>query len=127
MRKIALPVTQSNQIDDHFGHCDMYNVYSISDDNEIEKVQTVDSTKGCGCKSGISSVLAAEGVTVMLAGGIGNGAINVLKANGIEVVRGCRGDATAAVHSYLAGNLPDSGISCHQHEHRHRHVHQCNH
>lgn len=127
MKKIALPVTFNNQIDSHFGHCDMYSVYTVSDTNEILGIQTINSEQGCGCKSNISSVLAAQGVTLMLAGGIGNGAINVLNTHGIEVIRGCSGSATEAVKQFLSGHLTDSGESCHQHGHHHGHDHSCNH
>ncbi len=127
MRKIALPVTHSNQIDNHFGHCEMYSIYTLSESNEILNVDTLPSTQGCGCKSDISATLASRGVTVMLAGGIGNGAINVLNAHGIDVIRGCSGNATEAVRNYLSGNLADSGESCQHHEHHHEHGHNCNH
>ena len=91
--KIAIPVTRENRIDDHFGHCEFYGVYTISEKNEIVDVQTIKSEQGCGCKSNIAGVLANQGVTIMLAGGIGGGAINVLNQWGIDVVRGCSGNA----------------------------------
>jgi predicted Fe-Mo cluster-binding NifX family protein len=114
--KIAVPVTKENQIDSHFGHCESYNVFTISDKNEIANAKNVDSPQGCGCKSDIASVLAADGVTIMLTGGIGGGAINVLNNSGIEVIRGCSGDAAEVVKQYLAGLVEDGGISCLQHE-----------
>ena len=114
--KIAVPVTKENQIDSHFGHCESYGVFTISDKNEIAGIKSVESPQGCGCKSDIASVLASDGVTVMLAGGIGGGAINVLNNSGIEVIRGCSGDATEVVKLYLSGSVEDSGSSCHQHE-----------
>ena len=114
--KIAVPVTKENQIDSHFGHCESYGVYTISDKKEIAEIRSVGSPQGCGCKSDIASVLAADGVTMMLAGGIGGGAINVLNYSGIEVIRGCSGDATEVVKQYLGGLVEDSGSSCHQHE-----------
>jgi predicted Fe-Mo cluster-binding NifX family protein len=117
--KIAVPVTKENQIDSHFGHCESYNVFTISDKNEITSVQNIESPQGCGCKSDIASVLASDGVTIMLAGGIGGGAINVLNYSGIEVIRGCSGDATEVVKLYLTGMVEDSGSSCHQHEEHH--------
>jgi predicted Fe-Mo cluster-binding NifX family protein len=129
--KIAVPVTSDNQIDGHFGHCESYSVFTISEKNEISEKKRVQSPQGCGCKSDIASVLAADGVTVMLAGGIGGGAINVLNSSGIEVIRGCSGDATEVVKLYLSGLVSDSGSSCHQHEahhgHGHEHGHQCSH
>lgn len=126
--KIAVPVTSENKIDDHFGHCEFYNVYSVSEKNEISDVQTIKAPQGCGCKSNIASVLASQGVTVMLAGGIGGGAINVLNRSGIQVVRGCSGNAAEVVKLYLAGKINDSGESCAQHEqHKGEGGHSCSH
>jgi predicted Fe-Mo cluster-binding NifX family protein len=131
--KIAVPVTSENQIDGHFGHCESYGVFTISDKKEISDVKKVQSPQGCGCKSDIASVLAEDGVSLMLAGGIGGGAINVLNNSGIEVIRGCSGDATEVVKLYLKGMVEDSGSSCQQHEahhehgHDHDHGHQCSH
>jgi predicted Fe-Mo cluster-binding NifX family protein len=125
--KIAVPVTSDNQIDSHFGHCDSYGVYTISEKNEITDFKTVKSPEGCGCKSDIASVLASDGVKVMLAGGIGGGAINVLNNSGIEVVRGCSGNADKIVKLYIDGLVKDSGSSCHQHEEHQHEGHQCSH
>lgn len=124
--KIAVPVTADNQIDGHFGHCESYNVYTITEKNEITETKKVKSPQGCGCKSDIATVLASDGVTLMLAGGIGGGAINVLNYNGIEVVRGCSGEAAEVVKMYLSGSVRDSGESCHQHSGHDHKNHQCN-
>ena len=125
--KIAVPITNLNQIDSHFGHCESYGVFTISENNEIAEIKNIQSPQGCGCKSDIASVLALDGVTIMLAGGIGGGAINVLNSSGIEVIRGCSGDATEVVKLYLTGLVEDSGRSCHQHEEHNKHGHTCNH
>jgi len=125
--KIAVPVTKTNQIDSHFGHCESFGVYTVSDKKEISEIKSVNSPEGCGCKSDIASVLASDGVTVMLAGGMGGGAINVLNNSGIEVIRGCSGDATEIVKLYLSGLVEDSGNSCQHHEGHHDHGHTCNH
>jgi predicted Fe-Mo cluster-binding NifX family protein len=124
--KIAIPVTLDNHIDDHFGHCEFYSVYTISDNKQITNTETIRSTQGCGCKSDIASKLSDSGVRLMLAGGIGNGAINVLNSHGIDVIRGCSGNATEALVQYLEGKIQDSGASCNQHMHQHGDGHTCN-
>jgi predicted Fe-Mo cluster-binding NifX family protein len=127
--KIAVPVTGTNQVDSHFGHCEFYSIFTISEKNEITHIKTIPSVQGCGCKSNIASVLADDGVTIMLAGGIGGGAINVLYNSGIDVIRGCSGDAQEAVKNYISGEITDSGESCHQHENHHQsgEGHTCHH
>jgi predicted Fe-Mo cluster-binding NifX family protein len=131
--KIAVPVTKENQVDGHFGHCESYGVFTISENNDISNIKNIESAEGCGCKSDIAGVLAADGVTIMLAGGIGGGAVTVLNNSGIEVIRGCEGDATAAVKQYLSGSIENSEVCCHHHEggshkgHHHAEGHVCNH
>jgi predicted Fe-Mo cluster-binding NifX family protein len=127
MKKIALPVISANKIDDHFGHCEKYAIYTVSDQNEIVGVEELESEQGCGCKSNIAGTLAKMGVSEMLAGGIGNGAVNVLANSGIKVVRGCSGNASDVVKEFLSGKIFDSGINCVQHEHHHDEGHQCSH
>ena len=114
--KIALPSYQ-NQIDEHFGHCEYFTVFTIDQEKKIVEEEKVSSPAGCGCKSNIAEVLAAKGVKLMLAGNMGQGAVNVLNSHGIDVLRGCSGNVKTVTESWLAGKLKDSGISCTQHEH----------
>jgi len=51
----------------------------------------------------------------MLAGNMGDGAVNVLAANGIQVVRGCSGKVEEVAQAWLAGTLNDSGVGCTDH------------
>ncbi len=114
--KIALPSYQ-NQVDEHFGHCEYFTVFTIDDKNKILSQETITPPAGCGCKSDIASILAQMGVKYMLAGNMGQGAVNVLGNNGIKVLRGCSGNVKEVAESWLAGNLHDSGLACAQHEH----------
>ncbi len=125
--KIAVPITKDNEIEDHFGQCEFYNIFTISETNEIIDVQLLKSEQGCGCRSNIANILALNGIKVMLAGGIGDGAIDVLNSCEIEVIRGCSGNPTEIVKKYIEGLLIDSGLSCKQHEHHHADGHECNH
>ncbi|MBC3803041.1 dinitrogenase iron-molybdenum cofactor biosynthesis protein [Acetobacterium fimetarium] len=115
--KIALP-TRQNIIDSHFGHCEYYTVFTIDDSNkEIINQEIITSPAGCGCKSNIASTLSEMGVNLMLAGNMGEGAVNVLNRSGIEVLRGCSGDVKEVALNWLAGAVVDSGELCHEHEH----------
>ena len=125
--KIAVPVIREDRINDHFGQTENFKVYTISSEKEIVSVKTIPSANGCGCKSGIAGVLAEEGVKVMLAGGIGDGAINVLSNSGIDVIRGCSGEPDENVRRYINGQLSDNGSSCDHHEDHHHHHHHDNH
>lgn len=114
--KIALP-SYPNQVDEHFGHCEYFTVFTVDDQNKILSQETITPPPGCGCKSNIAQTLAQMGVKYMLAGNMGQGAVNVLGNNGIQVLRGCSGNVKEVVENWLVGNLRDSGLACAQHEH----------
>mgnify|MGYP003268192470 CR=1 FL=1 len=122
--KIAVP-TRENVVDDHFGHCEYYTLFTVDDDKNITRVETLPSPHGCGCKSDIASILREKGVSVMLAGSVGDGALKVLSDQNIKVLCGCKGDVGKVVEGYLKGFVLDSGIGCHHHHEDGGH--QCNH
>jgi len=112
--KIALP-SRGNMVDEHFGHCEHFTVFTIDGARRITGEERVESPAGCGCRSNIAHTLAEMGVEVMLAGNMGDGAVRVLQSQGIEVVRGCTGGVRETVEAWLTGNVGDSGVSCAQH------------
>ena len=117
--KIALP-TRNEKIDDHFGHCEYYTIVTI-DNRQITEKELLKAPAGCGCKSNIAQTLSDMGISVMLAGNMGDGAVNVLKNSGIDVLRGCSGNIDDVVTAWLAGELQDSGVICQEHEHECHH------
>lgn len=112
--KIAVP-TRANLVDNHFGHCEAYTVFTIDGNKQIVGSELLPSPQGCGCKSNIASVLQAAGVKMLLAGSMGDGALKVLNRHGMMVYRGCSGDVTQVVNDYLTGKIGDSGLSCSHH------------
>lgn len=123
--KIAIP-TREGRVDDHFGHCDSYTVYTTDESNNIVNRETLPSPQGCGCKSNIASVMQQMGITVMLAGNMGPGALNKLGQHGIRVYRGCSGETEELVKAFLAGNVSDSGEACRAHAEGHECSHHHN-
>jgi predicted Fe-Mo cluster-binding NifX family protein len=117
--KIAVP-TRGTIVDEHFGHCEFYTVFSINEKQVIVNTDILPSPQGCGCKSNIASVLRQTGIEILLAGSMGDGAVNVLQSQGITVYRGCSGDVRAVAESFLQGSIADSGESCHSHEEGHQ-------
>lgn len=119
--KIAVP-SRDGLVDEHFGHCKEFLIFSVEGKSLIPQ-QTMPSPEACGCKSGIAAELARAGVSHLIAGNMGEGAVRVLSANGITVVRGASGDARAAAQAFVDGTLADSGIGCAGHGEGH----ECSH
>jgi len=121
--KIAVP-SRDGLVDEHFGHCKEFLVFRAEGDKLVAE-PTIPSPEGCGCKSGVAAELARAGVSHLVAGNMGEGAVRVLGANGIAVIRGASGDAKSAAQAFLSGSLADSGVGCTA-EHG-EHGHECAH
>lgn len=119
---IAIP-TKNGQVDNHFGHCEYYTLFEVDADKKTTETSKFNAPQGCGCKSGVAVTLHEMGVDVMLAGNMGNGALQVLNKNQIKVIRGCEGDVFEVAQAYLAGQLTDSGEACASHGEGH----ECSH
>ena len=52
----------------------------------------------------------------MLAGNMGQGAVNVLEMSGIDVVRGCNGNVKEVAIGWLSGVVKDSSTVCDAHD-----------
>jgi predicted DNA-binding protein (UPF0251 family)/predicted Fe-Mo cluster-binding NifX family protein len=126
LMKVAVPAREG-QVDEHFGHCEHFMVYGLDEGRQIASEERVDSPEGCGCKSDIAGTLARMGVTHMVAGNMGEGAVRVLHAHGIEVIRGASGGTREAVERFSAGTLEDSGAACAAHAHGHHGGKDCEH
>lgn len=124
--KVAVP-TRGNHVDDHFGHCEVYTIFTFDESQNLKDKEVVPSPQGCGCKSNIAAILKEKGVSVMLAGSMGEGAFNILNYHGIRVLRGCKGEINQVVTDYIQGRVLDSLESCRNHQHHGSEGHQCNH
>jgi predicted DNA-binding protein (UPF0251 family)/predicted Fe-Mo cluster-binding NifX family protein len=113
MMKIAVPA-RDGLVDEHFGHCKEFLVFR-DEGGKLAQEKSVASSEGCGCKSGVAADLAKQGVTILVAGNMGEGAVRVLSSHGIKVVRGASGDARSAAQAWSDGSLSDSGRGCASH------------
>lgn len=123
--KIAIP-TEDNIVNEHFGHCDSYTIFSVNEMGRILNSEVFPAPEGCGCKSEIAGILQEKGVKVLLAGNMGPGAYTKLSNAGIRVYRGCSGDVNLLAESYIQGLIADNGEDCH-HNHIHGDEHTCSH
>lgn len=118
--KIAIP-SKEKMVDGHFGHCEYFTIYTVNDEHKIIHEELFESPAGCGCKSNLAGTFQQKGVSLLLAGGIGQGAINVLNQHGIEVFRGCSGNVRLLTEEFLKGAVVDSGETCNHQQHHHGH------
>ncbi len=98
----------------HFGHCENF----IFFDTQDGKILSEQSVPNPGHRPGfLPNFLADHGAQVVIAGGMGGGAVDIFNERGVQVIVGAQGDARAAVQAFLAGELVSTGSVCHEHQH----------
>lgn len=118
MKTIAVPVL-GGRFSSHFGGAEGFAVYQADEVNKTVADRVLHPAPP-HAQGSFPAFLAQLGVDVVIAAGMGPRAVQILEANGIEVVLGARGqDPDALVTSYLDGTLAATGESCHDHGHGH--------
>lgn len=121
---MKIAVTYENgQVFQHFGHTSQFKIYEV--ENGTVKSAVVVDTNGSG-HGALSGFLKAQGVDVLICGGIGGGAQNALSEAGIKLYGGVTGAADMAAVSFIAGSLRyDPDAKCDHHDHEHGEGHTC--
>ncbi|MDO5515915.1 MAG: NifB/NifX family molybdenum-iron cluster-binding protein [Clostridium sp.] len=114
--KIALPKNES-EINQHFGKSKSFEIITI-EDKKIADRKEISAEALQHNHEGLASLLKAEGVSVVITGGIGQGAIEGLKSENLSIIRGASGKIDDIVSSYINGELVDKNVVCnHDHDH----------
>ena len=112
---IAATMDENGDVFQHFGHTRLFAVCEIKEGLAVD-AKVIDA-EGSG-HSALGGFLKDNKIDVLICGGIGGGARNVLAAAGIELIAGVTGSVKDAFTAYLAGNLQDGGAVCdHHHSH----------
>ena len=119
---MRIAVTYENgEVFQHFGHTDTFKIYE-TENGQVLSTRILEAD-GTGHEA-LADLLAANGIEVLICGGIGAGAHAALAEQGIELCAGASGDADEAVAAYLRGELKNTGVNCDHHDH-HEEGHSC--
>jgi predicted Fe-Mo cluster-binding NifX family protein len=131
--KICIPTTSDGKLCGHFGHCDSFMFAEI--DPETKRIISVEKKvpeEGISCQS--ASWISEQGVSKVLAGGMGGRPMMIFAQNGVEVVTGCPELLVLdVIRNYLSNTLETGENACggegHNHSHCHHHGegHHCHH
>ena len=117
--KVAVTTDENKQVFQHFGHCKLFMLAQVTD-GVVQQTELLDAS-GSGHEAS-ANLLKANGVQVMICGGIGAGAKNALEAAQIEIFAGVQGGVEQALEQYAKGTLEKRPIVlCNHHGHGHAH------
>lgn len=114
---------ENGQIFQHFGHSEYFKLYEIEGGKALSF--EVISTNGTG-HGALANLLKERGVSALLCGGIGGGAVAALGEAGIAVYGGLSGNADEAAEQFAKGQLKQNAeANCTHHAHSHEEDHSC--
>ena len=118
--RVALPI-EGDHLSPHFGHCERFAFFDTEDGGTA--TATWSSEDAPEHQPGLlPGWLADRGVNVVIAGGMGPRAVELLQLRGVQVVLGAvEDDPERAVLAYLNGALAVGANVC-DHD-----THQCDH
>ncbi|MDD3644581.1 MAG: NifB/NifX family molybdenum-iron cluster-binding protein [Bacteroidales bacterium] len=117
-QKIAIPM-ENGKLSAHFGHCQYFAVIAVQDKKIVEITQHMPPEHRPGV---YPRWVAALGVTDVIAGGIGQRAIDLFNEQGINVFAGAPiKSEEEIVNEFLAGKLSLSANYCNHDGDHHSH------
>ncbi len=109
-KKIAVPVDTEGVLDGHFGHCKFFAVFDIEGKLVVSEKKLTPPPHEPGI---LPKWLAQEGVTDVLAGGMGNRAIQIFNHHNVNVFVGApKTKAGELVDGFLTGAIQFSANYC---------------
>jgi predicted Fe-Mo cluster-binding NifX family protein len=125
--RLAIPL-ENGRLCQHFGHCQQFAM--IEADPKTKTIGPVTFiTPPPHAPGQLPGWLHQQGAELVIAGGMGDRAVQLLKAAGVGVILGATSDDPSTLaKAWLAGSLVDSGSVCDQHgsgcddpDHQHQH------
>lgn len=109
--KIAI-ACNNERVAEHFGHCEKFAIYDISDN----KISAKNIIPNPGHKPGfLPNYLNELGVKVIIAGGMGKGAVDIFQDKNIEIITGATGEIDTVIQAKLTGTLVSDEVVCEHH------------
>nr|WP_321452781.1 NifB/NifX family molybdenum-iron cluster-binding protein [uncultured Carboxylicivirga sp.] len=109
-KRIAIPVNGDDVLDTHFGHCKFFMLIDVKDDKVIAKEKVVPPPHEPGL---LPKWLSEKEVTEIIAGGIGQKAIQLLNQNNINVLVGAPNlESDEIIAGYLNNTLSLNVNNC---------------
>jgi len=109
-KNIAIPTDEKGILDAHFGHCAFFELFTIENNEITESVKHTPPPHEPGL---LPKWLGEKGIHDIIAGGMGQRAIDLFNERGINVYLGApKTNAKEIVEGFLQGTLSFKGNLC---------------
>lgn len=121
--RVAIPA-KSGSVFGHLGRAPVFVIAEVENGQIVRREEVRNPGHGPGTSP--AHFLAHQGLTHIIACGMGDHALETFRYHGIEVIRGIEGPVEEVLAQFAAGTLrsnPDNPNCAHDHHHHHDHHH----
>jgi predicted Fe-Mo cluster-binding NifX family protein len=109
-KKIAIPIDENGDLDGHFGHCKYFELITVEENKIIASEKLTPPPHEPGI---LPRWLASKGATDILAGGMGQKAIQIFNYNNVNVFVGApKLNTEDLVNGFLDGTIAFNANYC---------------
>jgi predicted Fe-Mo cluster-binding NifX family protein len=124
--KIIISATNNNGLEStvshHFGRCPFFMAVELDDTRQVQTVTAIENPYFAGHEPGmVPAFIQEHKADVMIAGGMGQRAIELFEQAGIEACTGAAGTVQETLDAFFAGKLLMSAACKESIEHQHPH------
>lgn len=107
--KIAITNNGKGIVAQHFGHCPLFTIVEVNNNKILAK----EDVKNPGHQPGfLPKFLYEKGINMIIAGSMGQRAINLFNELGIKVMVGVTGTVDKTIEKFIWGNLQGGENLC---------------
>ena len=110
--RIAI-ATLHGEVCEHFGYCELFTICDVENDQILKKMDLAHPGRRPGF---LPAYLSDPGVNVIIAGGMGSGAVDLFNERHIAIITGAVGDVDSVIKKWLSRELKTSGSVCNEHQ-----------
>lgn len=117
--KVAL-ACEKGFVSEHFGHSETFEIYTL----ENKTTTFLESLKSPKHEHGsLPAFLKNAHVDIVICGGIGQGAVQLMVGQGMDVISGAKGSIEEIIEQFANDELVSKDVQCNGHNHDH----ECHH
>lgn len=113
--KVAVP-NNGEIVNQHFGRSTSFILATI-ENGKVQDIEEVSTEELSHRHQRLADFLQKKGVSMIIAGGIGEGASSALTDNGMDIIKGAEGNCRKVLEDFSKGELKSKDITCGHQEH----------
>jgi len=117
--RVAVPV-DGELVKRHFGRSISF-VLATVEDGSVKDIERISAESLTHKHHELADFLQEEGVSMVIAGEIGEKAVNALMENGMDIITGVEGSYRQVLEDFAKGELKSKDLLCGQVGHRQKH------